>query len=258
MPPQKRKRGKAAKQKKKVVRRKKTVKRNRNSYSIEQKRQVVAYAKENGRNGAARHFCLDSSMVGRWVKASESWVTELNQNSKRVGSGRTVFFPEAEKKLYNWIIEQRKQGLGVTYTITRVKMMEILKEPDMISLYGDSKDFKASSRWMFAFMKRFKLSRRRRTKISQKLPSQTNELLKNFNQFIIRLRTEKSFELSNILNMDETPVWFDMAGNFTIDQTGEKTVHIRGTGNDKNRFTVVLTCAAGRNHFIILNNFCKD
>ena len=83
-------------------------------------------------------------------------------------------------------------------------------------------------------MKRFKLSQRWRTKISQKLPSQTNELLKNFNQFIIRLRTEKSFELSNILNMDETPVWFDMAGNFTIDQIGEKTIHIRRTGNEKN------------------------
>ncbi len=46
--------------------------------------------------------------------------------------------------------------------------------------------------------------------------------------------------------MDETPVWFDMAGNFTVNQIGEKTVHIRGTGNEKNRFTVVLTCAAGR------------
>jgi hypothetical protein len=34
--------------------------------------------------------------------------------------------------------------------------------------------------------------------------------------------------------MDETPVWFDMAGNFTIDQKGEKTVQICSTGNDKN------------------------
>ena len=99
---------------------------------------------------------------------------------------------------------------------------------------------------MFGFMKRYKLSRRRRTKISQKLPTQTNELLNNFQQYIIRLRTEKSYEMANILNMDETPVWFDMAGNFTIDQTGEKTIQICGTGNEKNRFTVVLTCAAGK------------
>ena len=37
----------------------------RNSYSIEKKQQVVSYAIKNGRNEAARHFNLDSSMVGR-------------------------------------------------------------------------------------------------------------------------------------------------------------------------------------------------
>ncbi|EXX64810.1 uncharacterized protein OCT59_016400 [Rhizophagus irregularis] len=36
----------------------------RSSYSIKQKKQVVAYAKSNGRNEAARHFQLNSSMVG--------------------------------------------------------------------------------------------------------------------------------------------------------------------------------------------------
>ncbi|GET59918.1 pogo transposable element with KRAB domain [Rhizophagus irregularis DAOM 181602=DAOM 197198] len=47
--------------------------------------------------------------------------------------------------------------------------------------------------------------------------------------------------------MDETPVWFDMTGwHFTINPKGEKTVHIHATGNEKNRFTVVLTCAAGK------------
>ncbi|GES73199.1 pogo transposable element with KRAB domain [Rhizophagus clarus] len=44
--------------------------------------------------------------------------------------------------------------------------------------------------------------------------------------------------------MDKTPVWFDMAGNMTINNKGDKTVHIRTTGNDKNHFTVVLTCSA--------------
>ena len=52
--------------------------------------------------------------------------------------------------------------------------------------------------------------------------------------------------MANILNMNETPIWFDMVGNFTIDQIGEKTIHIHRTGNEKNRFTVVLTYAAGR------------
>jgi len=102
-------------------------------------------------------------------------------------------------------------------------MLDILNKPDMISLYRDStNEFKTSTRWMSGFMKRHNLSWRRRTKILQKLPSQTNELLENFRQFITRLRTEKLFQLSNILNIDETSTWFDMAGNFTINNTGEK------------------------------------
>ena len=45
-----------------------------------------------------------------------------------------------------------------------------------------------------------------------------------------------------IANMDETPVYFDMAGGLTVNPKGAKTVHIRTTRNNKNRFTVVLTC----------------
>ncbi|GBB86768.1 hypothetical protein RclHR1_01320003 [Rhizophagus clarus] len=92
-------------------------------------------------------------------------------------------------------------------------MQNILKEREMITLYGGSaKKFKTSCQWISSFMKRYKLSWRRRTKIFQKLPSQTEETLAKFHQFINNLRTRKSFDLCNIFNMDETPVWFDMAG----------------------------------------------
>ena len=125
--------------------------------------------------------------------------------------------------------------------------MEILKEDDMLEIYGKSvENFKKSHRWLIAFLRRYRLALRRRTRISQKLPSKTQDLLEKFQQYIIRLRLKKSFELENILNMDETPVWFDMTGNFTINPKGKKTVHIRATGNEKNQFTVVLTCAAGK------------
>ena len=53
--------------------------------------------------------------------------------------------------------------------------------------------------------------------------------------------------------MDETPVYFDIVENFTIDVKGDKTVYIRGTGNEKNWFTVVLTCAAGQFDIVFFN-----
>ena len=49
----------------------------------------------------------------------------------KVGSGRKAFYPEAEKKLYNWIIEQRKRGLAITYTTVKITMFDILEGPSL-------------------------------------------------------------------------------------------------------------------------------
>ena len=146
-------------------------------------------------------------MVGRWVKSSETWTDETNNKSMQVGSGRKAFYPEAEKELYNWVLEQRKKGLAVTFITLRISMLEILDRPEMIAFYGDLRtEFKATTGWLNAFMKRYKLSTRRWTKISQKLPEQLEEKLENFRRFVIHLRIRKSYELCNIFNMDETPV----------------------------------------------------
>jgi hypothetical protein len=50
--------------------------------------------------------------------------------------------------------------------------------------------------------------------------------------------------MENIANMDETPMYFDMPGNSTVDTVGSKTVSIRTSGNEKQHFTVVLACQA--------------
>ena len=225
----------------------------RTSYSIEEKLIVVNYAQENGRNAAARHFNLNAPMVGRWIRQSNEWEKE-NKKKKHVGSGRKAFYPEAEDKLYNWVIEQRKKGLAVNYTSVRLQMYKIFKEPAIQVLYPTGEhEFQGTLTWIQSFMKRYNLSLRRKTKISQKLPEDTKEKLDEFRHYIIRLRSQYNFDLNSIFNMDETPVWFDMAGNITINNKGDKTVHIRTTGNDKNRFTVVLTCSAGKN--ILIFNF---
>ncbi|GES78483.1 pogo transposable element with KRAB domain [Rhizophagus clarus] len=173
--------------------------RQRISYSLKEKLVVVKYAQENGRNAAAKHFNLDAPMVGRWIKQSSSW-EEKNKKKKRAGTpGRKAFYPEAEKFLYNWIIEQRKKGFAVNYISMRLQMCKILKEPVIQALYPAGEyEFQGNLSWINSFMKRF----------------------------------------------DETPVWSDMVGNMTVNNKGDKTVHIRTTGNDKNHFTVVLTCSA--------------
>ncbi|GES74852.1 pogo transposable element with KRAB domain [Rhizophagus clarus] len=123
------------------------------SYLLEEKLAVVKYAQENERNAA-----------------------------KHAGTpGRKAFYPEAEKFLYNWIIEQRKKGFAVNYISMRLQMCKILKEPVIQALYpaGEYK-FQGNLSWINSFMKRFSLSLRRRTKISQKLPEDIEQKLDEF------------------------------------------------------------------------------
>ncbi|GES74194.1 pogo transposable element with KRAB domain [Rhizophagus clarus] len=191
--------------------------RQRTSYSLEEKLVVVNYAQENGRNAVAKHFNLDAPMVGRWIKQSSSW-EEKNKKKKCAGTpGRKAFYPEVEKFLYNWIIEQRKKGFAVNYILMRLQMCKILKEPVIQALYPAGEyEFQGNLSWINSFMKRFGLSLRRKTKISQKLPEDIEQKLDEFRQFVIKLRTQYNFDLNNIFNMDETPVWFDMIGNMTV------------------------------------------
>src|SRR5436853_7244310 len=129
--------------------------RQRTAYSIEEKLVVVSYAQENGRNVAAKHFSLDASMIGRWVKQSNNWDKE-NKKKKRAGTpGRKAFYPEAEDLLYSWIIEQRKKGLAVNYTSTKIQMCKILKKPIIQALYPAGEyEFQENLAWVNCCRKR--------------------------------------------------------------------------------------------------------
>jgi len=76
-------------------------------------------------------------------------------------------------------------------------------------------------------LKRYKFSLRRRTKIGQKLPQDIQQKVADFREFIKNIRIENNFDPSRVINLDETPVFFDMVGAMTVDYRGAKTVHIR-------------------------------
>ncbi len=58
------------------------------------------------------------------------------------------------------------------------------------------------------------------------------------------LRIEHNYPLKYIGNMNETPLWFDLPSNTTIDHKGAKTVSISIIGHERSSFTVILGCMA--------------
>jgi len=212
------------------------MKRKRNSYDVTFKLKVLEYAKTHSNRTTEREFGVTEKMVRDW-KSKE--IKLLNVESRSVKKMRTVLSPydAIEGTLKEWIIDLRSSGLFVTRNTIRFKALQLAKE------HGYTK-FKASCGWCSRFMKRHDLVLRQKTHIAQKLPKDLDEKVDKFHKYNIEIRKEHEFELGAIGNMDETPMFFDMPGNRTVDVKGTHTVTVKTSENGKANFTVVLACLA--------------
>ena len=105
-------------------------------------------------------------------------------------------------------------------------------------------EFTASRGWLEKSLLRHSLSLRRRTTVSQRLAVDLVPKVLSFILNIRRVNINKQYALSLIGNMDETPLWLDMPGETTVTHSGDRSVSVRSTGHDKNRFTVILAAMA--------------
>lgn len=76
--------------------------------------------------------------------------------------------------------------------------------------------------------------------MSQKLPGDLEQKVTSFQKFVKDARIKDEFDSEYIINMDETPVFFDIVPNQTVDVQGKKAIIIRTSGSDKRHVTVML------------------
>ena len=79
---------------------------------------------------------------------------------KKARRGKQALYPDMEKKLYDWITDQRSRGYIITSLHIRLQAQKICK----------NSSFKASNEWAQRFMGRHGLSLCQKTKIAEKLP----------------------------------------------------------------------------------------
>lgn len=85
---------------------------------------------------------------------------------------------------------------------------------------------------------------RSKTTLAQRLPADMEDKVVQFHRFVLRARQRCGYESSQILNMDETPMRFELPATRTLEFTGNRTVPILSCGGDKQSFTVVLAVKA--------------
>lgn len=140
---------------------------------------------------------------------------------------------ELEMDLMAQFLDWRQRGGKVNIFWLRRRAKQIFE-----TLYGGERDskgnrrvFRFSNGWFARFSRRWGISFRRLTKQAQKVPEEYRTLVNRFLQFIRRNSWNKTeardfwkYRLSNILNMDETPLPFDFFDGYTYHLKGERTV----------------------------------
>ena len=116
----------------------------------------------------------------------------------------------------------------------RVKAKELSTNPE----------FKASLGWYNDWKRRHSISMRTKTSLAQRLPPNMEDKIVTFHQFVVRARRRCEYPLSHIINMDETPMRFELPATRTLEFTGNRTVPITTCGADKQSFTVALAVKA--------------
>lgn len=132
-----------------------------------------------------------------------------------------------------WFEERRQQGVRVTGKKLKQEALRLHSE-------NGNQSFKASNGWYRRFKKRHEITFRRSTHVAQHPVQITDDKVDKFLRFVIKMRHLREYDESEILNMDETPVWLEMPGKSTLDTQGAREVHVTSTGHEKEKITVTL------------------
>ena len=92
-------------------------------------------------------------------------------------------FPALERILKDWVVSQRENSRAVTTVMIRWKAKELAKQINVTEFVGGPS-------WCNRFMRRNRLSVRSRTTVGQKLPSDWEEKVTNFRQFVSQRKDE--------------------------------------------------------------------
>jgi transposase-like protein len=211
----------------------------RKSYSVAFKMQVIKEAKEKSNRSAAKQFHVAPKRVREWRK-QEDQLSRTSRKKRRLdGGGRKPAILGLEEELLQWIRQLRSDKLRVTRNMVKREASRLYR------MYNDGEAaFAASDGWLTNFMKRNGISLRRRTSVSQRIPRELGQKVASHLQSIRNLRQLHPYRADQIAAMDETALWFDMPGTTSLEERGHRTVPVKGTGHDKDRFTVVLGARA--------------
>ena len=223
----------------------------RRQWSVGEKLLVIHFAETTNNHQAAREFPIQFKQVRTYRK--NFWLPGHGKDAWSQSDSPSGLC--SKKNFFNM---SKTNGHKDTlfppslFTIQAAKIAK-LQRSELTTVTFAKAMF--SKKWVRRFMERNRLSIRRRTTVAQKLPEEQEELQQNFLSFILHWRMKFDYPLSQIGNMDEVPLTFDMVPNLTVTEKGSKTITINSMSHEKSNFTCVLGILADGTKLPILNIF---
>jgi len=209
----------------------------RRFFSIEQKLEIVEYARNTSKKQASRRFGVQPKQIRCWSHdESEMMAIPRNQRASQhtLHRGASPAFEDIERLLAEWHREMvSMHNIGVTIHNLMNKAIEL--QPSLRRLNTNA----LRSR-IVRFMARNNLVLRRVNSFQHSPLDQLQPRIDAFVQSVRLTMDSKRFSLSHVWNMDQTAVFFDMPPLYTVVQKGIKSNKILTTNSEKNRVSVLL------------------
>ena len=209
----------------------------RKTYNAKFKLSVVQVAEDKGKRHAAKLFNVHRRRVQEWCQQKELLEKAPKSQVNKKGAGRPLKYPDIERELVDWFEKRRQARVRVTGKALKREALRLHEE-------NGNQSFKGSAGWFRRFCKRHNIAFRRSTHIAQHAKELTDDRVDKFLRFVISMRRLRGYRDQDILNMDETPVWFEMPGKSTYDYKGKSEITVSSTGHEKQRITVTLAAYA--------------
>jgi len=100
--------------------------------------------------------------------------------------------------------------------------------------------------WCYRFLKRNNFSIRQTTHLGLELKKNSKEeFIKFLNiNYTIRRNYQINESYEYIINIDKTPIWFEITGKAKVEKIGNKTVNVKTFGTERTRLSLLLVISS--------------
>ena len=209
--------------------------------TLREKKIIVdeAYSRRNNIKPTADKYVIQPSQIRRWKKHIDSILFQSDLSDSKIEHVLTLKSTqkgapmkdddEVYSKLRKFYDDTRNNGRVVTVNMLCYEMKRITGSESRISILRHR-----VRRWLG----REQIVQRRVTHIAQNTRHDVSKMegfVKYVNEQIVCGR----FLKANVVNIDETNIYFDMVGKITLADRGQKTVSVSSTGSSS-RCTILL------------------